>query len=176
MPRVMDDGSYKDDGHHGLDLGYYTRDGVNFTGTPALSALEGRIAAVIHDRPPYGNAVIVETPFEQIPTHVIVAQSIPTGSSLYLLYAHLQNLRPLTIGQTIGCGEELAETGLTGFTGGPHLHLETRWGPPQESLESMAFYRADATTAELAAYERWRMSGTFVVFDPMILLSPAPGN
>jgi murein DD-endopeptidase MepM/ murein hydrolase activator NlpD len=172
MPRVMPDGSYKDDAHHGVDLGYYTRDGKLFTGTPVQAALMGKIAAVIHNRPPYGNMLMVETAFERIPASLITTQNIPAGNSLYTLYAHLQNLKELEIGQGIDCGQQIAETGLTGFTGGPHLHFETRWGPAGSTFPSMAYYKADATPEELANYEKWRMSGFFRLFDPMELLLP----
>jgi len=172
MPRVMPDGSYKDDAHHGLDLGYYTREGKLFTGTPALAALDGQVAAVIHNRPPYGNMIIVESSFKRIPTALIAKQNIPVGDSLYSLYAHLQNLQTLALGQIVKCGQQLAETGLTGFTGGPHLHFETRWGPAGATFPSMAYYKADATPEELANYEKWRMSGSFHLFDPLELLHP----
>lgn len=175
-PRQLDDGTYKDDAHHGLDLGYYTRDGVNFTGTSVLSATHGRVAALIRNRPPYGDAVLIETPHAQIPGSLIAAQSIPPGDSLYILYAHLQNLQTLEIGQEITCGQPLAETGLTGFTGGPHLHFETRWGPAGQSFASMAYYHVETTEEERANYVAWRMSGTFRLFDPMILLSPLGEN
>ncbi len=174
-PRQLDDGTYKDDAHHGLDLGYYTRDGVNFTGTPVLAATSGRVAALIHNRPPYGDAVLVETPYEQIPRHLTQDDFIPAGQSLYVLYAHLQNLQPLTLGQNVTCGQRLAETGLTGFTGGPHLHFETRWGPPGQSFASMAYYHVETSAEERANYTAWRMSGLFRLFDPMLLLSP-PGE
>jgi len=166
----MPDGAYKDDAHHGVDLGYYTRDGKLFTGTPVLAALEGTLAAVIHDRPPYGNMLMVETPFDRIPSWVIESQHIPVGNSLYTLYAHLQALPALSTGQAVHCGEQLAQTGLTGFTGGPHLHFETRWGPAGIVFASMSYYRADATPQELANYQEWRMSGIFHLFDPITLL------
>jgi murein DD-endopeptidase MepM/ murein hydrolase activator NlpD len=175
-PRQLDDGTYKDDAHHGVDLGYYTRNGENFTGTPVLSATNGWVAALIFDRPPYGDAVLVETPFEKIPAHVVESQSIPPGHSLYILYAHLQNLQPFNLQQEITCGDQLAQTGLTGFTGGPHLHFETRWGPAGQTFESMAYYQVTTTEQERANYVTWRMSGTFRLFDPMILLSPPDEN
>jgi len=175
MPRVMEDGSYKDNGHHGLDLGYYTREGVPFTGTPVLSALDGTIAALVNDMPPYGNMVIIETPFERLPPAFVASQNIPAGNSLYSLYAHLQNLQPLALGDPVTCGQPLAETGLTGFTGGPHLHFETRWGPAGTVFEGgIAFYRADTTEAERANYQLWRMSGTFHLLDPLTLLTFQP--
>ncbi len=175
MPRVLDDGSYKDDGHHGLDLGYYTREGVPFTGTPVLSALEGVVAAIIQDSPPYGGMILVETPFDKIPPQLIENQNIPPGNSLYILYAHLQNLSTFNLQQSVTCGQQLAETGLTGFTGGPHLHFETRWGPAGASFpDGMAYYRADTSEAERANYQRWRMSGEFRLFDPLELLTIHP--
>lgn len=172
MPRTLQDGTYRDDEHHGLDLGYYTRDGELFTGTPVLAALEGTIASVIHDRPPYGNMVMIETPYEKIPARVIAQEQISPGNSLYTLYAHLQNLQPLEIGQPVTCGQQLAETGLTGFTGGPHLHFETRWGTANSTFPAMGFYRADLTPEENQYYTLWRMSGKFKLFDPMILIQP----
>lgn len=175
-PRQLDDGTYKDDAHHGLDLGYYTRDGELFTGTPVLSAANGRVAALILDRPPYGNAILVETPYGQIPAHVVESQSILPGYSLYVLYAHLQNLATFNLQQEVACGDPLAETGLTGFTGGPHLHFETRWGPAGQTFGSMAYYHVETTEEERANYVLWRMSGTFRLFDPMILLSPPTEN
>jgi murein DD-endopeptidase MepM/ murein hydrolase activator NlpD len=174
MPVVLGNGTYKEEEstHHGVDLGYYTRNKKLFTGTPALAALDGKIAAVIHNRPPYGNMVILETPFERIPANVIASQKIPPGDSLYTLYAHLQNLQPLEIGQPVDCGQQLAETGLTGWTGGPHLHFETRWGPAGQAFTSMAYYEADTTGEERANYEKWRMSGIFHLFDPMEIFTP----
>ena len=172
MPRTLADGTYRDDDHHGVDLGYYTREGKPFTGTPVLSALEGTIASVIHDRPPYGNMVMVETPYEKIPASLITLEHIPPGNSIYTLYAHLQNLQPLETGMNVNCGQQLAETGLTGFTGGPHLHFETRWGPQKTTFPAMGFYRADMTPEENQNYTLWRMSGKYILFDPMFLLRP----
>lgn len=161
----------KDDGHHGTDIGYYQINGKLFTGTPVLAALTGKIAAIIHDRPPYGNMLMVETAFAEIPPALIARQKITDGSSLYTLYAHLQNLQKLTIGTSVTCGQQIAETGLTGFTGGPHLHFETRWGPPGQTFTSMAYYRADASADEMKNYITWRMSATFHLFDAMELLA-----
>lgn len=160
----------KDDGHHGTDIGYYQINGKKFTGTPVLAALTGRIAAIVHDRPPYGDMVIIETLFENIPSLVVTRQKIETSNSLYTLYAHLQNLQKLTVGDPVNCGQPIAETGLTGFTGGPHLHFETRWGPAGQTFASMAYYRADATDEEMKNYTLWRMSAVFHLFDAMALL------
>jgi len=172
LPRVMDDGSYKDSGHHGLDLGFIVRGKQLFTGTQVLSALDGKIASVVFDRAPYGNMVMVETPYEKIPAKVIKMHTIQPGESLYVLYAHLQNLQPLTIGQAVHCGQQLAETGLSGTTGGPHLHFETRWGPAGAVFPLMAFYQSGVTAEEMEYYTLWRMSGKYKLFDPFDLLNP----
>ena len=161
----------RDDAHHGVDIGYYKRDGKLFTGTPVLAALDATVAVIVHDRPPYGNMLILETPYQAIPPALVTAQAITAGDSLYTLYAHLQALQPFALGQPVTCGQQLAQTGLTGFTGGPHLHFETRWGPPGQRFASMAYYIANATPDEMAAYEKWRMSAVFQLFDPLRLLS-----
>jgi murein DD-endopeptidase MepM/ murein hydrolase activator NlpD len=160
----------KDDGHHGLDLGSFDPAGKLVTGLPVHAALAGRIASVVHDRPPYGNMLIIETPFSGIPAALVAGQKIPPGNSLYSLYGHLQNMHALLPGESVGCGEPLAETGMTGFTSGPHLHFETRWGPAGRSFDGMAYYKADASAQEMSNYEDWRMSADFHLFDPMALL------
>lgn len=172
MPRTMDDGTYKDSGHHGLDIGFIVRGKQLFTGTQVLSALDGKIASVIHDRPPYGDMVMVETPYDKIPGKLIAMHDIQPDQSLYVLYAHMQNLQPLTIGQSVKCGQQLAETGLTGTTGGPHLHFETRWGPAGAVFPLMGFYLSGVTAEEMEYYTLWRMSGKFKLFDPFDLLNP----
>jgi murein DD-endopeptidase MepM/ murein hydrolase activator NlpD len=172
MPRVMDDGAYADDGHQGLDLGFMNRGKQKFTGTPVLAATEGKIAAIIYNRPPYGNMIMIETPFDQIPEKIIANHSIQDGDSLYSMYAHLQNLQPLKIGQLVKCGQWLAEAGLTGWTSGPHLHFETRWGPAHAIFPVMSYYLADTTPDEMKNYTLWRMSGTFQLFNPLELLTP----
>ena len=170
MPRIMDDGSYKDSGHHGLDVGFIVRDNITFTGTPVLSALEGKIASVIQDRPPYGDMIMVETAYEKIPPKLIKLHDIQPGQSLYTLYGHLQNMQTLKIGDTVKCGQLLAEAGLTGTTGGPHLHFETRWGPAGAIFPRMGFYLGGVTPEEMEYYTLWRMSGKFKLFDPFDLI------
>ncbi len=172
MPRVMDDGSYKDSGHHGLDIGFITRGKQKFTGSPVLAAIDGKVVTVIHNRPPYGDMVMLETPYEHIPAKLITDLKIITGDSLYTVYGHLQNIQPLTDGQEVKCGHQIAETGLTGMTDGPHLHFETRWGPPHASFPVMAYYINNVTEEEVKYYTIWRMSGKYQLFDPFKLLKP----
>lgn len=175
MPIVLSDGTYKEEDatHHGVDLGYYTRDHIPFTGTPVQAVLEATVAAIVHDHLPYGDFIILETPANRLSPGLLARLAAPAGASLYTLYGHLQNLQPLELGQSVTCGQQIAETGLTGWTGGPHLHLETRWGPPGKIFASIGYYKADTTAEERANYETWRMSGTFQLFDPLKLF-PAP--
>jgi murein DD-endopeptidase MepM/ murein hydrolase activator NlpD len=49
------------------------------------------------------------------------------GWPIYILYAHFSELRVET-GQHVGEGEVVGLTGITGFTTGPHVHLEIRIG------------------------------------------------
>lgn len=172
MPLLMQDGSYSDGGHHGLDLGFVLRGKQRFLGTPILSAIDGKVASIIRNRPPYGNMVMLETSFDNIPPQIVAAHSIPPEDSLYTVYAHLQNLQPLEIGQIVKCGHQIAEAGLTGITSGPHLHLETRWGPANSTFSSMGAYRGDITPDEMKVYKLWRMSHTYQLFDPFELINP----
>ena len=61
--------------------------------------------------------------------------------------------------------------GNSGFSGNPHLHLETRVGPSGLQLPTMIFYDTTATLEEQAAYVEWRTGETFILFDPTILLT-----
>lgn len=169
MPRVLDNGEYADDAHHGVDLGYYTREGELFTGTNVLAVMDGIIAGQVVDRPPYGYAILVETPYQQVPDILLSRLNLAPGASIYTLYGHLQNPQTFFQGETVHCGNLLAQTGLTGFTGGPHLHLEARSGPAGRSFDSMGYYRADLTHQEMENYRSWRMSGEFQLIDPMDL-------
>jgi murein DD-endopeptidase MepM/ murein hydrolase activator NlpD len=165
----------RDDGHHGVDLGHWSLGTeISTLNDPIQPVLSGRVAAAIHDRPPYGNMIIIEVPYTNLPLTLIELVPIPSGQSLYILYAHLADAPDLSIGQSVSCGQEIDRVGLTGWTGAPHLHFETRWGPPGMTFTEMAYYTGDATTTEMENYLSWRMSGTFHVFDPMILLTLQP--
>jgi murein DD-endopeptidase MepM/ murein hydrolase activator NlpD len=189
-----------DDPHHGVDLAVLlpgSRAAVS--GHPVAAAYPGRVAGVIRDRFPYGNAVIIETRLDSYPLEwwqaVEVPEVLPTlvprsaltcpaayeptileleVRSVYILYAHMQQLSDLNIGDPVACGQSLGTIGDSGNALNPHLHVETRTGPGGLQLESMAHYDSSASTAEMASYCLWRISRLFQLVDPMKALRLNP--
>ena len=187
-----------DEGHHGVDFAYWSRgERKTMRGHPVLSVMAGQVAAVLPERMPYGNAVIIETRLDLIPPDwlasipALSATALPTVQavtlfcppshlsnsrihSLYLLYAHLNQPSPLHTGQQVACGEPIGVVGTTGKSVNDHLHLETRVGPAGVTFPAMAHYQNDVTEAETSAYCAWRVSGLFEMIDPMEILSLKP--
>ena len=180
-----------DDPHQAVDFAEIGAAGYAVAGRGVQAVLEGRIAGVIADRFPYGNAVLVESPLEGLPGEwleglslpppaptlaVIPALTCPAGEplaydpekrSLYLLFAHLEAPPALEPGQAVGCGQALGSVGMSGNALNPHLHLEVRVAPAGIRLESMAHYDTSAAPQEMANYCTWRVSGLFQRIDPM---------
>jgi murein DD-endopeptidase MepM/ murein hydrolase activator NlpD len=186
-----------DDGHHGIDLAFWTLgERETMQGLPVYSVLAGRVAGVILNRLPYGNAVIVETPLESLAQEVAAQLAVPapqptvaspvltcpadpriygdpSKQSLYLLYAHLDTSPALAVGDAVGCGDSIGQVGTTGKSINYHLHLEARVGPAGSTFPSFAHYDTAATAEEMAAYCTWRVSGLFQLIDPLVFF-PEP--
>jgi murein DD-endopeptidase MepM/ murein hydrolase activator NlpD len=186
-----------DDGHFGADFAYWSR-GTHkqMLGLPVYSLLQGRVAGVIQNRMPYGNAVIIETQLSAVPASWQTTIPTPaptvqpasnlfcpadpttyppgTARSLYLLYAHLDKSPLVTRGQQVVCGQPIGEVGTTGRSVNPHLHLETRVGPAGVTFTEMAHYDNAATESEMGVYCTWRVRGLFQAFDPLEILSLQP--
>lgn len=186
-----------DNGHHGADFAFYRFGShIGMAGLPIYSVMPGRVAARITDRPPYGNAIIIETPLAYLSQAWLNGLSLPEPGpfveplpamncpnlssdipasngekSLYLLYAHMQFPPTLTVGARVSCGQEIGKVGTTGESVNEHLHLETRVGPSGARFESMAYYDTSRTEEEAVNYCIWRVSDIFHLFDPMDLLS-----
>jgi murein DD-endopeptidase MepM/ murein hydrolase activator NlpD len=162
----------REDLHHGVDFAHYRRgEQLSIDGEIIQSLFPGIVAASIVDRLPYGNMVIVETPYALIPEKIMEKFGVAPGESLYSLYAHMGNLPRVNLNDDILCGQSLGIVGITGYDiVNPHLHLETRIGPPGIRFLGMAFYDASATEEEMNNYKRWRTSGDFRNIDPMMII------
>ncbi|MCL5428393.1 MAG: M23 family metallopeptidase [Chloroflexi bacterium] len=166
-----------DGGHHGLDFAYYQRNdeggvGGHINGTPIQSVFDGYVAA-LGFAPTYGNYLIIETPADRLPPGLAVLFPVENGESLYLLYAHMQELAPFVLSEPMDCGQVIGAVGDTGdeyFIAEPHLHFETRVGVSNIRLADMNYYDTQATDEEKAEYRHWRNSDAFQLFDPMLLL------
>lgn len=185
-----------DGGHHGVDFGFYSYGPFSsMEDLPVQSILDGRVAAVIDDRPPYGNMVIIETKVSRLPeVWQAYLQALPEISgyqpdgrlacptpesalkpgeelSLYVLYAHLAESAEIMVGDTISCGQQFNFVGNTGYSGNTHLHLEMRLGPAGVQFLHLAHYVNNASVEEMANYCVWRVSPLFRLLDPVELLT-----
>lgn len=160
-----------DERHQGVDFSHYSRKGhKTIEGEPVQAIISGRVAAAVPNRPPYGNMVIIESSYADLPEGLRALIGMAEGESLYLLYAHFSKPPLDNQGDMVQCGQMIGEVGTTGYNiVNPHLHLEARLGPSRISFDSMAFYTTSATQQEMENYRRWRTSGEFRHFDPMKL-------
>jgi murein DD-endopeptidase MepM/ murein hydrolase activator NlpD len=192
-----------DDPHQGVDLADISAtaggENIALAGRAVQAVLEGTVAMVIYDRFPYGNALLVETPLENLPQAWLAVLQLPTPAptlsvipaltcpqveeelawdtgnrSLYLLYAHLKEAVTLQPEDTVSCGMTLGMVGNSGNAINPHLHLEARLGPTGVRMSSMAHYDNRATLEEMHNYCVWRVSGLFQLVDPMSILGLTP--
>jgi murein DD-endopeptidase MepM/ murein hydrolase activator NlpD len=189
-----------DDPHAGIDLAVMLPDSqVAIAGHPVQAALSGRVAMLIADRFPFGNALLIETPLDaqpedwwqpaEVPTPAPTVGSLsaltcpngpepayadPNHRSMYILYAHLQQLPALAIDDLVSCGQQIGTVGSSGNSLNPHLHFETRAAPAGIRLAGMAHYHASVNTEEMRAYCLWSVSGLFQLVDPQRVLGLAP--
>ena len=157
-----------DDRHQGADFTYYHWKNYGMAeGTAIKSVFQGRVAAALENTFPFGTLAIIETDRNLLPKEWMIKLDIPEDKSLYLLYAHMQagSLKVET-GQIIYACQPIGAMGRTGNTDAPHLHLESRIGPPDTSFYGFAAFTT-VTPEERANYVRWRISGEFLHFDPM---------
>lgn len=185
--------------HQGVDFSYYRHNGhIGIQGLPVYASLEGKIIAVLKEKWVYGNAVIIESPLDQIPTAwltqlqppAIAATVVPNARltcpdikndpnqnldinkrSLYLLYAHFYQPPTLKIGDNVHCGQQIGEVGNSGKSTNPHLHIEVRIGPSGAIFEGLAHYDASTSDMERHNYCVWRASNLFQMIDPMKLFN-----
>ncbi len=163
----------KDDGHPALDFAFYHwRSLKDIAGHPIQAVMKGSVAALGYDRLPYGNMVIIETNWEELPAAARQASGAEPDQSFYVLYAHLEEAPALTLGERVKCGQRIGLAGRTGRSGAPHLHLEARTGPADTIFSPMVFYDTQAQEDEIARYRLWTMSGMFTSVDPLSFMLP----
>jgi murein DD-endopeptidase MepM/ murein hydrolase activator NlpD len=168
-------------------------------GLPVYSALPGQVAAVLPNRLPYGNAVIIETPLDRLPSGWLDTLQLPgpvptvppapvmmctlptqpaswdvNKRSLYVLYAHFDQPAIVKPGDNLKCGQQIGGVGTTGMSSNDHLHFEVRVGPSGATFGSMAYYDTSESPEEISTYCEWRISQLFELIDPMKLLSLHP--
>ncbi|KOG14283.1 MULTISPECIES: M23 family metallopeptidase [Streptomyces] len=98
-------------------------------GTPVKAAGAGTVVKAGPngggDGPAYGNAIVVKH-----------------ANGTYSQYAHLSKIK-VHVGQKVGAGQQIALSGNTGNSSGPHLHFEIRTTPNYGSaVNPAAFLRA----------------------------------
>jgi murein DD-endopeptidase MepM/ murein hydrolase activator NlpD len=182
-----------DDPHQGVDLAELMPDtNIAISGLPVRAILAGRVAGVIRDRFPYGNAILIETQLDPLedqtssfptplpalitpaaltcPEPPLTFQYQANQRSLYVLYAHLKEIPIFETGQPVECSDVIGVIGDSGNALNPHLHLEMRLGPAGAQIPSMAHYDSTASVDEMALYCIWRVSGLFQHLDPLQFL------
>lgn len=164
----------KEERHHGIDFSYYRHgDRLTIQGVGVQSVLPGKVAASLVESYPYGNMVIVETPYSALPDEITDLLSISAGQSIYTLYAHLDQPPLVSLGESVASCQALGQVGKSGNAVEPHLHLEMRIGPAAVVFPHMGYYKATNTDEERSQYVRWRTGGEFNHFDPMLVLRNA---
>lgn len=184
----------EDTGHHGVDFAFWNRENKPILGVPILAAFPGKVSMSGQDeKPPYGFAIMIETPLESLSPNLIQAIKIPsqpigatinnklncpdltldqwnsTSKSLYTLYGHLIQPAPFISGEQIQSGQTIGYVGNSGYSSAPHLHLEMRIGPSGATFANMGHYDPITTDEDRHNYCNWRISGVFQLFDPMDL-------
>ena len=163
----------KDTGHHGVDFAYYRRgERLSILGVPVQSVLPGKVTTVNQNLVPYGFMVMVETLYDRLPEQVVEHLGIPPKQSLYLLYAHMNEPPLVEVGAEVECGQRLGYVGNTPeeWSSAPHLHFEARYGPAGSQFTGMQYYDTRSQIDQMEKYALWRMSGDYVLLDPVGLL------
>jgi murein DD-endopeptidase MepM/ murein hydrolase activator NlpD len=185
-----------DDPHAGADISdLIPGSQMARPGMPIQAILPGQVAMAQTNRFPFGSAILIETPLDQLPPAMVVGLHLPAPlsapppksaltcpegvlkpawdaarRSLYVLYAHMQAAPEEKPGDRETCGQIIGKVGKSGNALNPHLHLEVRVGPAGARFTSIAHYDNSATLEEMAGYCAWSVGGQFQVIDPLTLL------
>jgi hypothetical protein len=72
----------------------------------------------------YGNVVVIGYRYEYLPADIQAL--IPDGSTVFILYAHMNEPSDLEVGDTVVPGQIIGHVGTSGHSSGVHLHMEIR--------------------------------------------------
>ena len=112
--------------HKGLDIAPY----AGSYGAPVVAASSGKVVKAVRSNQGLGNYVALEhsLPFTWWAADIGGGvRTVAANEPFYLLYAHLQTLN-VKKGQNVATGQKIGEVGSTGYSSGPHVHLELRLG------------------------------------------------
>lgn len=101
-------------GSYNIDAGEFTgpHAGIDLKlpkGTPVAAIAEGSVHAVSRD--------------DRLGLFVILEHRHPTEGALFSIYGHLDTAR-VAEGARVRVGEDIGTVGVSGYTSGPHLHLQ----------------------------------------------------
>ena len=118
-------------------------------GTAVLSIGAGTVAAIndgVANNKPGHN------PGPNSPSNYIVVHTTYKGKAAYVYYQHLSKGLKVRVGQKLVEGQVIANSGNTGNSSGPHLHVATGWGHP-------------------SAINRYQyMNDAFLIYPPSLLM------
>lgn len=112
--------------HKGLDIAPFP----GSFGEPVRAITSGKVIKAVKQSNGVGNYVVLELtlPFTWWAEDLQrVTRTIPAGTPFYVLYGHLQTLS-VSKGQFVQTGQVVGKLGSTGYSSGPHVHLELRIG------------------------------------------------
>lgn len=107
----VDSGEFSSD-HPGIDLKLAE-------GTPAGAVAGGKVHDVRREKNGLG-------------LHIIIEHRAPDGLTYYSVYGHLASAI-VSAGDSVTSGQMIGTVGTTGFTTGPHIHLQIDLGEPSEA-------------------------------------------
>lgn len=114
---------------HGREL----HNGVDFgmpMGTPLYSFDNGKVTRNSYDANGAGNFVEIEN-----------------SSGYKYIFMHMQERSPLGIGQSVSIGQKIGNSGSTGASTGPHLHLTVR-DPSGTDIDPLQYFEGGYTVSK----------------------------
>ncbi len=189
--------SGSDYNHTGIDLAFFKfKDFTTVLGHPIQAVLPGKVVESLNDRWPYGNMIMIETPFSRLSPEYLARIPLPTPyaesdieshstcipdqrkitwsqteTSIYIVYAHMKDPSPFKAGDQVDSGQVIGAVGASGnaIVGAEHLHLEVRVGPSDANFGIISDYKPTSTEEERYNYCIWALSEVFQPIDPTLL-------